>query len=124
LTLRPQPAEGVNHAAKIDRHETRIDWRRPWREVHDHCRGLSPFPGAWFEMAVDGRPLRVKVLRTTSGEGSGEPDSLLDTRFTIACGEGAVRIVELQRAGRQAMPAEDFLRGLPLKPGARLDRVN
>ena len=75
-------------------------------------------------MAVDGRPLRVKVLRTTSGEGSGEPDSLLDTRFTIACGEGAVRIVELQRAGRQAMPAEDFLRGLPLKPGARLDRVN
>jgi methionyl-tRNA formyltransferase len=124
LTLRPQPAEGVTYAAKIDRHETRIDWRRPWREVHDHCRGLSPFPGAWFEMAVDGGPVRVKVLRTTRGQGSGEPGSLLDARFTIACGEGAVRIVELQRAGRQAMPAEDFLRGLPLKPGARLERVN
>jgi methionyl-tRNA formyltransferase len=121
LPLRAQPVEGVTYAAKIDREETRVDWRRPWREVHDHCRGLSPFPGAWFEVVLDGRPVRVKVLRTTRGQGSGAPGTLLDDRLTIACREGAVRILELQRAGRQAMRAEDFLRGVPLRPGAQLD---
>ena len=67
--------------------------------MHDHIRGLSPFPGAWFELPVDGKPVRVKVLRTTAGQGGGAPGTLLDDRFTIACGEGAVRIVRLQRAG-------------------------
>jgi methionyl-tRNA formyltransferase len=120
LPLTPQAAEGVTYAAKIDKGETRIDWTRPWREVHDHIRGLAPFPGAWFELALDGKPVRVKVLRTTRGEGSGTPGTLLDDRLTISCGDGAVRILELQRAGARAMKAEEFLRGTPLVAGARL----
>jgi methionyl-tRNA formyltransferase len=120
LMLAPQPEAGVTYAAKIDRAETRIDWQRPWRQVRDHIRGLSPFPGAWFEFPVDGKPVRVKVLRTTKGEGDGEPGALLDDHLTIACGEGAIRILELQRAGGRPMTAEDFLRGMPLKPGTRL----
>jgi methionyl-tRNA formyltransferase len=118
--LRPQPEAGVTYAAKLNRTETRIDWRRPWRQVHDHIRGLSPFPGAWFEFPVDDKPVRVKVLRSAKGEGGGAPGALLDDHFTIACGDGAVRILELQRAGGRAMGAEEFLRGLPLKPGLRL----
>jgi methionyl-tRNA formyltransferase len=120
LTLTPQPAAGVTYAPKIDKAETRIDWTRPWRAVHDHCRGLSPFPGAWFEVAGAGAPLRVKVLRTTRGDGSGAPGTVLDDRLTIACGEGAVRIVELQRAGAKPMRAEEFLRGTRLPAGARV----
>jgi methionyl-tRNA formyltransferase len=121
LRLQPQPQAGVTYAAKIDRAETRIDWRRPWRQVHDHIRGLSPFPGAWFEFVADAKPIRVKVLRTTAASGAGAPGTLLGDRFTIACGNGAIRILELQRAGRQAVTAEEFLRGLPLEPGLRLD---
>jgi methionyl-tRNA formyltransferase len=121
LPLRPQPTEGATYAAKISGEETRINWRRAWHEVHDHCRALSPFPGAWFEFALDGKPVRVKVLRTTRGDGSGPPGTALDDALTIACGEGAVRIVELQRAGKQPMQAQDFLRGVPLRAGARLD---
>jgi methionyl-tRNA formyltransferase len=120
LALQPQPEVGVTYAAKIDRAETRIDWRAPWRQVHDHIRGLSPFPGAWFEFALEGKPVRVKVLRTAAAPGGGEPGTLLDDHFTIACRDGAIRIVELQRAGGRAMAAEDFLRGMPLKPGMRL----
>jgi methionyl-tRNA formyltransferase len=117
LTLTPQPQAGVTYAAKIDKSETRIDWKQPWRAVHDHCRGLSPFPGAWFEIAGG---TRVKVLRTTRGEGGGAPGTVLDDQLSIACGEGAVRLTELQRAGRQAMKCEEFLRGTPLPPGTRL----
>ena len=98
------------------RDETRIDWRKPWREVHNHIRGLSPFPGAWFEL--DG--VRVKALRSTKGEGAGAPGTVLDNRLTIACGEGAVRLGQVQRAGKQPMQAEEFLRGTPMKPGARV----
>jgi methionyl-tRNA formyltransferase len=119
LALTPQPAEGVTYAAKIDKAETRIDWTRPWKEVHDHIRGLSPFPGAWFEIVQVGKPLRVKVLRTTRGEGAGAPGTLLDDKLTVACGDGAVRIIELQRAGARPMKAEEFLRGTPLAPGTR-----
>jgi methionyl-tRNA formyltransferase len=120
LTLTPQPEAGVTYAAKIDRSETRIDLAVRWRDVHNQIRGLSPFPGAWFELPVDGKPVRVKVLRTIKGEGAGEPGTLLDDRLTIACGEGAVRILELQRAGGRPLTAEDFLRGATLKPGRRL----
>jgi methionyl-tRNA formyltransferase len=120
LTLTPQPAAGVTYAAKIDKAETRIDWAQPWQRVHDHIRGLSPFPGAWFEIASSGERLRVKVLRTTGGEGTGTPGAVLDDKLTIACGEGALRILQLQRAGRQAMTAEEFLRGTPLAAGAQL----
>ena len=99
LTLTPQAAEGVTYASKIDKNETRIDWRKPRNEVHNHIRGLSPFPGAWFELKSENGPVRVKVLRTTMGEGKGAPGSVLDDNLTIACGDGAVRILELQRAG-------------------------
>jgi len=85
--------------------------------VHDHRRGLSPFPGAWSELPGAGR---IKVLRTTRGEGSGAPGTVLDDRLTIACGDGAVRILELQRAGGRPMKTEEFLRGTPVAAGARL----
>jgi methionyl-tRNA formyltransferase len=120
LDVAPQSAQGVTYAAKIDRDETRIDWGLPAKQVHDHIRGLSPFPGAWFELALDGKPVRIKVLRSTAADGSGPAGTVLDNRFTVACETGAVRIIELQRAGKQAMRAEDFLRGLSLAPGTRL----
>ena len=119
LALVSQPAAGVTYAAKIDKSETRIDWTQPWQAVHNHCRGLSPFPGAWFELSGS-EAARVKVLRTTRGDGSGAPGTVLDEKFTVACREGAIRIVELQRAGKQAMPAEEFLRGASIRPGTRL----
>src|SRR5436190_1327511 len=112
LVLTPQPDQGVTYAAKIGKNETRIDWTQPASRVHDHVRGLSPFPGAWFEAVVDGEPVRIKVLRTTRADGEGgAPGALLDDRLTVACGEGALRILELQSAGRQAMKADEFLRG-------------
>jgi methionyl-tRNA formyltransferase len=122
LTLTPQPADGVTYASKIDKDETRIDWARPWHEVHNHIRGLSPFPGAWFELADKGTPVRIKVLRTSKGAGAcaGAPGTVLDDRLTVACGEGAVRILELQRAGRQPMQAQEFLRGTSVAAGTRL----
>ncbi|HLN07446.1 MAG TPA: methionyl-tRNA formyltransferase, partial [Xanthobacteraceae bacterium] len=116
LTFTPQLNSGITVAAKVDKRETRIDWVRPWRAVHDHCRGLSPFPGAWFER--DGA--RIKVLRTTKGQGEGAPGTVLDDHLTVACGAGAVRILELQRAGRQPMKAEEFLRGTEISPGTVL----
>jgi methionyl-tRNA formyltransferase len=116
LQFTPQPTDGVTYAAKIDKAETRIEWRKPWQAVHDHIRGLSPFPGAWCELNGE----RIKVLRTTKGEGAGSPGAVLDDRLTVACGDGAVRIVELQKAGAKAMRAEDFLRGAALLPGSAL----
>jgi methionyl-tRNA formyltransferase len=117
LQLTPQPAQGVSYAAKIDKGETRIGWMRPAAEVHNHVRGLSPFPGAWCELPGTGR---IKVLRTATAEGAGPPGTVLDNRLAVACGQGAVRILELQRAGRQPMPAAEFLRGTPVTPGTRL----
>src|SRR5262245_3034494 len=117
LALTPQPATGVTYAAKVANEETRIDWTKSWQEVHNHIRGLSPFPGAWCELP-DGA--RARILRTTGGEGTGTPGAVLDDRLAIACGAGAVRIVELQRAGKQAMKAEDFLRGTHVASGATL----
>src|SRR5262249_4841516 len=117
LTPMPQPQAGVTYAHKIAKDETRIAWERPWQEVHNHIRGLSPVPGAWFEIAGEG--VRVKALRTTKGEGAGVPGTVLDSELTVACGEGAVRILELQRAGRQAMKAHEFLRGASVAAGRR-----
>jgi methionyl-tRNA formyltransferase len=117
LQLTPQPEAGVIYAGKIDKNETRIDWAKPWNEVHNHCRGLSPFPGAWCELAGAGR---VKILRTTKGAGDGPPGRALDDKLTIACGAGAVRILQLQRAGRQPMKADEFLRGTPVAPATVL----
>ena len=123
LTLIAQPQTGITYADKIDNSETRIVWSRPWHVVHNHVRGLSPFPGAWFELqGQDEREprVRVKVLRSTKGEGAGLPGTVIDNELAVACQIGAVRILELQRAGRQAMKASEFLRGTPLPPGTRL----
>jgi methionyl-tRNA formyltransferase len=117
LQFAPQPDAGVTYAGKIGNQETRVDWSKPWQMVHDHIRGLSPYPGAWCEMTGIGR---VKLLRTTRGEGAGAPGTVLDDRLTIACGEGAVRILQLQRGGRQPMNAEEFLRGAPVPRGAQV----
>ena len=114
LQLTPQAAAGVTYANKIEKSETRIDWSKSWQQVHNHCRGLSPFPGAWFELPGTGR---VKVLRTTKGAGQGKPGQVLDEQLTIACGEGAVRLVEVQRTSKHAMSASDFLRGLAVRAG-------
>jgi methionyl-tRNA formyltransferase len=116
LALTPQPEEDVTYAAKISKDETRIDWAKPWNEVHDHIRGLSPFPGAWF--ALDGT--RAKALRSTKGEGAGAPGTVLDDSLTIACGTGAVRLTQVQRAGKQPMSAAEFLRGTLVKAGTRI----
>jgi methionyl-tRNA formyltransferase len=116
LVLTPQSEAGVTYAKKIEKRETRIDWKQPWHDVHDHCRGLSPFPGAWFEAGRD----RIKVLHTTKGDGAGTPGHVLDDKLTIACGEGAIRLLEVQRAGRQPMSAEEFLRGTPIVPASAL----
>jgi methionyl-tRNA formyltransferase len=111
LELTPQPEAGATYAKKISKEEARIDWSAPASEVHNRVRGLSPFPGAWCEIAVGGKIERVKLLRSTLAQGSGRPGEILDDMLTIACGEGAVRLLEVQRAGGRAMGGRDFLRG-------------
>lgn len=120
LTLAAQPSEGATYAKKIAKEETRVDWRRPASQVHNHIRGLSPFPGAWCEMPVGGRKERVKLLRSTPAEGTGAPGEVLDDGLAVACGEGAVRLMALQRAGGRPMTAEDFQRGAKIKKGTLL----
>jgi methionyl-tRNA formyltransferase len=120
LPLTVQAEEGVVYAQKISKTETRIDFARPAREVHDHIRGLSPFPGAWFELEIAGRPERIKVLNSEPASGEGEAGTVLDDNLTIACAEGAVRLTRLQRAGGKALGAADFLRGTPVAPGTRV----
>jgi methionyl-tRNA formyltransferase len=120
MTLTPQSADGVTYAAKIDKDEARIDWTKAAREVLRHCHGLSPFPGAWSEIGLDGQPVRLKVLRCELASGRGVPGELIDERLTVACGEGAIRILELQRSGKQPMTADVFLRGTRLTAGSRL----
>lgn len=122
LSFTDQSKEGVTYAKKIDKGETRIDWTRPAAEVHNTIRGLSPFPGAWCEAPVGGRPERLKLLRSTlAGEAeAGTAGTVLDGHLTVACGRGAVRLVEVQRAGGKPVAAEEFLRGTRLEEGTRL----
>jgi methionyl-tRNA formyltransferase len=119
LTLHEQAEDGVTYAAKIEKAEARIDWSKPAHAVLRHVHGLSPFPGAWSEVVVDGEAVRVKILRCALADGAGAAGAVLDDQLTISCGEGAIRIMELQRAGKAPMQAADFLRGTPLKRGAR-----
>jgi methionyl-tRNA formyltransferase len=125
LQFTPQPQAGVSYAHKIGKAETRIDWSKPWRTVHNHIRGLSPFPGAWFELP-DGT--RIRALRSTRGESQKDkqaaPGTVLDDKLTIACGDGAVRLTQVQRAGKQPMTAEDFLRGSAVPRGDVLASAN
>jgi methionyl-tRNA formyltransferase len=120
LQLTRQSDEGVTYAAKIDKVEARIDWDRPAQDVLRHIHGLSPFPGAWCEILSEGEPARVKILRCEITSGSGAAGDLLDDRLAVACKQGAIRIIELQRAGKAPMKAKDFLLGTPLKPPLRL----
>lgn len=113
----PQAAEGVTYAKKIKPAEARIDWTRPAAEVDRHIRGLSPFPGAWFEAPSDKGPVRVKALLSRVEDGEGEPGAALDDRLLIACGTGAVRLLRAQREGRGQQDADDFLRGFPVAVG-------
>jgi methionyl-tRNA formyltransferase len=117
LQFRPQPARGATYAKKIEKGETKIEWSRPAAEVHNHIRGLSPVPGAWFEASGG---MRVKVLRSARAQGRGEPGEVLDHALTVACGEGAIRLLELQRASAKAMSAEEFLRGAQINAGTVL----
>ncbi|WP_326888356.1 methionyl-tRNA formyltransferase [Rhizobium beringeri] len=120
LPLTPQPEDGVLYAAKIDKAETRIDFSRDAKDVHNHIRGLAPFPGAWFELEIGGKPERVKVLASELAEGQGAAGQLLTDDLVVACASGAVRLIRLQKAGGKPLAAADFLRGTPLAAGTRL----
>ncbi|WP_171208822.1 MULTISPECIES: methionyl-tRNA formyltransferase [unclassified Ruegeria] len=116
LTLEPQPEAGVTYASKIDKAEARIDWSAPASEVDRKIRGLSPFPGAWTE--IEGE--RIKLLSSRLAEGQGSVGEVLDDQLRVACGEGAVELLRLQRAGKGAQDRETFLRGWPIPVGTRL----
>jgi len=120
LRLTKQSEDGVTYAAKIDKAEARIDWSRPAHAVLRHIHGLSPFPGAWCEVGSDREPVRIKILRCEPAKSAGAPGAVLDDHLAIACGDGAIRILELQRSGKAPMKATEFLRGTSLKPPARL----
>jgi len=119
LQLTKQSDQGVTYAAKIEKAEARIDWSKPARIVLRHIHGLSPFPGSWSEIAGATDAARIKILRCELASGSGAPGGVLDDQLTVACGEGAIRIIDLQRAGKAPMKAAEFLRGTPLKLGAK-----
>jgi methionyl-tRNA formyltransferase len=121
LHLTPQGEQGVTYAAKIEKAEARIDWNTPAHAVLRHIHGLSPFPGAWGEMTIEGEVTRVKILRCEMAGGADAAGDLLDDHLVVACKSGAIRILELQRAGATPMKAAEFLRGTPLKAGARFE---
>lgn len=121
LHCHAQHDEATTYAPKLDNKETRINWRLLARDVHDRIRGLSPYPGAWFEVEFNGKRERVKALGSVLADGEGAPGTLLDDRLTVACGEGAVRLTKVQRAGKMPVSGEAFLRGVHLAPGTILD---
>lgn len=118
LVETPQTDEGVVYAEKISAAEARIDWTRPATALDQHIRGLSPFPGAWFEATGD----RIKALMSRPATGAGAPGKIIatDDRLVVACGDGAIELVKLQRAGKSPQDAAAFLRGFPLVQGERL----
>lgn len=120
LVLVPQAAEGVLYAAKIDKAEARLDFNRPASEVQNHIRGLSPFPGTWFEIGAGDKAERVKVLSAEMAEGQGEAGTFIDDQGTIACAAGAIRFTRLQKAGGKPLEIADFLRGTPLVRGTKV----
>jgi methionyl-tRNA formyltransferase len=117
LTFTPQDEEGVTYARKIEKTEAKIGWDKPAQDIHNHIRGLSPYPGAWFSYNNE----RIKVLRSEVVRAQGSAGAALDGELTIACGKDAVRLKTLQRAGKQPMRADEFLRGFPVPAGAQLD---
>lgn len=121
LELVPQSDDGVTYAAKIDKSETRIDWSQSAEIIKNHIMGLSPFPGAWCEMPFGGKLERVKILRAELSNQSGPVGQVMDDNLTIACGNQALRLLKLQRAGSKAMQSEQFLRGNPVSSGTVLN---
>jgi methionyl-tRNA formyltransferase len=121
LFFSPQPKEGATYAPKITKEETRIDWTKTSAEVHNRIRGLSPYPGAWFEALLGGKAERVKVLRSVPVPGKGDPGHLLDANLTVACGSQAIRLTQVQRAGKRPIGGADFLRGFPLGKGTQFE---
>jgi len=120
LPLTTQSDDGVLYAAKIGKEECRVDFAKPAREVHNHMRGLSPFPGAWFEAEIGGKVERIKVLQSELASGSALPGTVIDDNLAIACGSGAVRVIRLQKAGGKPLSADEFLRGTPLIHGMKV----
>ncbi len=116
----PQRSDGVTYAKKIRPKEARIDWSKPGVEIDRKIRGLSPFPGAWFQLGTDRGPVRVKALLSAFEDVDGSPGTVLDERFLVATGEGAVRLLKVQREGRGPQEAEVFLRGAPVAAGTKL----
>jgi methionyl-tRNA formyltransferase len=119
-TLTRQSRIGETYATKIEKTETHIDWYRPAHKVLRFIHGLSPSPAAWCEMPIGNQAARVRILRCELADGEGVPGELLDDRLTIACGQGAIRILELQKAGGAPMEANVFLAGARLRRPARL----
>lgn len=111
LKFVPQAEEGATYAKKIDKAEARIDWNQNAQEVHNLVRGLSPFPGAWLEIELSGKPVRIKVLRAHLGVGKGSAGTILDDALTVACATGAVQLTSVQRQGKGVMDANSFVRG-------------
>ena len=116
ITEQPQPADGATYAKKILKEEARIDWTKPAHEIDCLIRGLSPAPGAWCEVKGE----RLKILYAEPVSGSGASGTLIDDKLTVACGDGALRLVRLQRAGKSVMTAEELLRGFALPRGTVL----
>ncbi len=120
LKVTPQDHARATYANKIDKGETRIDWARPASELNCLIRGLSPQPGAWFELASGSKSVRVKVLHARTVDGKGNPGTVLDDALTIACGEDALALISLQREGKKILSAPEFLCGLALPAGTEL----
>lgn len=107
----PQATEGVTYAKKIDKAEARIDWSQSAQDIHNKVRGLSPFPGVWFETELNGKQTRVKVIKSSLDDRNGAAGTVLDDGLTIAAGEGAIALTHVQREGKSVMDAETFIRG-------------
>ncbi|WP_075657058.1 methionyl-tRNA formyltransferase [Pseudochrobactrum sp. B5] len=120
LKLNPQSEDGVTYASKIEKSEARIDWSQPAQAVHNRIRGLSPFPGAWCEMEINGQLERVKVLRSVIADGAGKAGEVLEGQLVIACGEGAIALTLVQKAGGKAVSAAEFCNGVKLATGTIL----
>jgi methionyl-tRNA formyltransferase len=125
LRFKKQKDEKLPYATKIEKAEAQIHWDQPRTAVLRRINGLSPFPGAWCETQIESDMVRLKILRCSLVSGKRRkslpaPGTLLDDRLAVACQDGAIRILELQRAGKAPMKAADFLRGSPLKPPMRL----
>lgn len=120
LSPTPQDGENATYAAKISKAEGRIDWSRTAAEIDGQIRGLTPWPGAWFEAVQGDKTFRIKIKGARIEAGSGAPGVVLDDQFLIACGQGAMRIDVLQREGKSPANAQDFLRGFDLAIGTVL----